>query len=301
MIEEKLDVVQKNLIALSIDVEDWFNVRNMRDFVHESEWDSQELRVNIGIKYILHELEIRNIKATFFILGWIAERCPGLVKEISQKGHEICSHGYAHTPIDLLDKNSFELDLNKSIDVLESISGKVIKGFRAPSFSITKETFWAFKILKKCGIEYDSSVFSIAHPDYGIKDFTTKITQIDSIIEVPLSKGNLYGFKIPVCGGGYFRILPYLLIKATLRHTLKSLPVVMYFHPWEFDYSQPRVKLPLLKRFRHYVGLRKNRSKFEKLLDDFEFTTIEKLIGDETNSKSYSGALSQQFEKVVVF
>lgn len=159
MIQEEVTTSHKQLIALSIDVEDWFNVRNMRESIHESEWDSQDLRVNIGIKYILHELEIRNIKATFFILGWIAERCPGLVKEISKKGHEICSHGYAHTPIDLLDKASFELDLKKSIDLLESISGKVIKGFRAPSFSITKETLWAIKILKKCGIELIAACF----------------------------------------------------------------------------------------------------------------------------------------------
>ena len=277
---------KSNSIALSFDVEDWFTVRNMRDFISFSEWKHQELRIRIGQDFILDELSQKNIKATFFILGWIADICPQLVKDIQNEGHEICSHGHSHTPLDLLTPQSFEEDLKKSLDSLESITGNKIKGFRAPSFSITKKTMWAFDILKNCGLSYDSSVFSIMHPDYGISNFPTGITTVNGLIEVPLRKGNFFGTNVPVCGGGYFRMLPYSLIHSTLKQTKKENSFVMYFHPWEFDPGQPKMALSPLKRFRHYVGLESNRDKFKKLIRDFEFTTIEQLIENENSNKS---------------
>jgi polysaccharide deacetylase family protein (PEP-CTERM system associated) len=268
----------KKVIALSFDVEDWFTVRNMRDFFKHEEWDQQDLRVRIGLDFILEELARKNIKATFFILGWIADKCPQLVKDIDLAGHEICSHGYSHTPIDLLTPESFEEDLKKSINSLTAITGKKVRGYRAPSFSITKNTLWALDILSKNGIEYDSSIFSIVHPDYGINNFPTKVTDLNGLLEVPMRKGHFFGSAIPVCGGGYFRMLPYALIKSSLQQTIKNDSFVMYFHPWEFDPDQPKIGLSQFKKFRHYVGLNSNRKKFLRLLNDFEFTTIENLI-----------------------
>lgn len=270
-----------NYIALSFDVEDWFTVRNMRNIFKIEDWDKQEFRVRIGLDFILFELAKKNIKATFFILGWIAEKYPQIVRDIAKDGHEICGHGYSHTPIDLLVPDEFELDLIRSIDSIQNITGKLIKGFRAPSFSITKKTLWAIEILKKNGIKYDSSIFSTIHPDYGIRDFPNELTMIHGILEVPIINGNLFGIKIPVCGGGYFRMTPYSLIKSSLLRTIKEKSFVMYFHPWEFDADQPRMKMTLFKRYRHYVGLNSNRKKFEKLLNDFKFITIEELIKNQ--------------------
>lgn len=269
------------LVALSFDVEDWFTVRNMREFISSSEWDQQELRIRIGMDFILSQLDRKNIKATFFILGWIADRCPQLVMEIDQAGHEICSHGYSHTPLDLLTPKAFENDLVRSLFSISEITGKKVRGFRAPSFSITRNTFWAIDILKKHGIEYDSSIFSITHPDYGINDFSTSMTDLGGLIEVPLKKGNFLGTTIPVCGGGYFRLFPYQIIKSSILETIKKDSFVMYFHPWEFDPKQPRIDMSAIKKFRHYVGLDSNREKFLRLLNDFQFTTIEKLIENE--------------------
>lgn len=267
-----------NPIALSFDVEDWFTVRNMRDFVSDADWNKQELRVNIGMDFILNALAEKNIKATFYILGWLADRCPELVQKISAQGHEIGCHSYQHTPIDLLTPDTFAKDLKKAIDALEAVTGKKIKGFRAPSFSVMHKTSWAIDIIKDSGLQYDSSIFVTSHPDYGVRDFPTDITKVNDFIEVPLKKSPLFGTQVPVCGGGYFRMLPYGLTRAALKQDLKNGPVVMYFHPWEFDPEQPRVALPPVKRFRHYVGLNSNRQKFLNLLNDFEFTTVENLV-----------------------
>lgn len=275
--------MHRKKIGLSIDVEDWFTVRNMRDFFDYSHWENAEQRLHHGLNFILDELKKKNIKATFFVLGWVADHHPELLKRIMKDGHEIASHGYSHTPIDLLTPNLFEEDLIKSLDAIYKVTGKKVIGYRAPSFSITKKTIWALEILKKHKIEYDSSIFSITHPDYGIKDFPTKLTQIKGIFEFPMKKGNFLGIKIPVCGGGYFRMLPYWLLKLVLKETLKKEPFLMYFHPWEFDPEQPKIPLSRFKKFRHYVGLKSNKKKFKQLLNDFEFTTIENLIQIEKN------------------
>lgn len=290
-----------NVIALSFDIEEWFTVRNMRGFFITDDWDQQEQRVRIGLDFILQELAQRNIKATFFILGWIADKCPQIVKDIDYAGHEICSHGYSHTPVDLLDPLSFKEDLRRSLVSIENITGKKVKGFRAPSFSITNNTLWAIDVLKDCGLEYDSSIFSIVHPDYGINNFPTGITKFKGLLEVPIRKCNFFGLKIPVCGGGYFRILPYWLIKFTLSRTLMEDSLVMYFHPWEFDPDQPRVKLSALKKIRHYVGLRKNKKKFVKLLNDFEFTSVENLISSEKERSDFPEITLKEFRTVASF
>lgn len=278
----------KKTFALSFDIEDWFTVRNMRELIDEKTWHEQEYRVHVGIDYILEQLEKRQIKATFFILGWVAQKSPELVQKIASKGHEIASHGFSHTPIDLMDAKSFEEDLVKSLEILERLSGQKVKGFRAPSFSITKKTAWALDILNKHQLKYDSSVFVTYHPDYGVQDFPTHITKLSNgLVVVPMKKSSFLGAQLPVCGGGYFRMLPYVLVKRSLSKERSDQPTVLYFHPWEFDPGQPKVGLKGLKKFRHYVGLDKNREKFEKLLEDFSFTTIDDLINSQDEFAQY--------------
>lgn len=278
----------KQKIALSFDIEDWFTVRNMRDLISDSQWEQQEYRIDVGVNYILEKLDQHKTTATFFILGWIAEKSPELIKKIANSGHEIASHGHSHTPVDLLTPETFEADLIKSIQVLENITGQKVEGYRAPSFSVTHKTSWALDILKKNKIRYDSSIFVTVHPDYGIQDFPTELTLLhNGLLEVPMRKSQIFGTQIPVCGGGYFRMLPYSFIKAALKNSLKDGPTVMYFHPWEFDPEQPVVALKGMKKFRHYVGLLKNREKFERLLSDFEFTSIKELIENNESFGSY--------------
>lgn len=266
-------------LGLSFDVEDWFTVRNMRSHIEEQNWDSLDQRIDIGMDFILDELKKRNINATFFILGWTAKRFPDLVRRIASDGHEVATHGNNHTPIDLMDKYTFKKDLEESIKILNDITGQEVTGFRAPSFSITKKTLWAVDVIAGAGLSYDSSIYPTRHPDYGINDFEEKIQKLKNIVEVPMSTVTLFGNNVPISGGGYFRLFPYWLTKFFLKRATKQRShIVMYFHPWEFDGNQPRVNLPFLKKFRHYVGLKKNNAKFIKLLNDFSFTRIDKLI-----------------------
>jgi polysaccharide deacetylase family protein (PEP-CTERM system associated) len=269
---------ERRPIALSFDVEDWFCVRNMRQTIAREDWDRCESRIRVGTDFILKELSLRNRTATFFILGWIAERFPGLVREIASAGHEIGSHGYAHDPIDCLRPEEFALDLSRSREVLRSLSRQPIAGFRAPSFSVTKKTWWALAEIARQGFTYDSSIFPIRHPDYGIPDFPPGIQRIEGLIEVPMTALRLRRFRVPVSGGGYFRVLPYGVSRRLVQAASARQPVVLYFHPWEFDPDQPRQRMPGLKRFRHYTGLGRNREKFRRLLDSFPVEPIERSI-----------------------
>jgi polysaccharide deacetylase family protein (PEP-CTERM system associated) len=167
------------------------------------------------------------------------------------------------------------MDTERSISVLTSITGKPVLGFRAPSFSVTRKTLWALDILKESGLSYDSSVYPTRHPDYGIPDFGRAPRRISGLWELPMTSISLAGLQLPISGGGYFRLFPYEITRRLLKRAARSGPVVLYFHPWEFDEGQPRVALPHLRRFRHYVGLAANREKFRRLLDDFPFTTMQ--------------------------
>ncbi len=267
-------------IGLSFDIEDWFCVQNMKDVIPFNQWNQCESRVYENTEYLLKTLKKNNIKATFFVLAWIAERIPELVYDIASDGHEIASHGYSHSLITHMTKKEFQTDLEKSISILTNLTGKPIYGYRAPSFSITRETMWALEILKKNGIKYDSSIYPIKHPDYGIAGFQQDIHEINGIIEVPLTTSTIYGLNIPISGGGYFRLYPYWFSKMMLQRQMAYSRPITYFHPWEFDSGQPRINLPWFKKFRHYVGLEKNRNKFEKLLQAFYFAPIENIIRD---------------------
>ena len=270
------------LNAISIDLEDWFCVYNFSTVIKKEDWNEFEYRVEKNTKRMLDILDKFDTKATFFVLGWIANKSPELIKEIEQRGHEIASHGYSHSLITTITPEEFELDLKKGLEAIRSsgVTQEII-GFRAPSFTIVEKTKWTLIILEKNNFKYDSSVFPVSfHPDYGIGNAPLnpyKITK--GILEFPMSVGSLLGRKIPFSGGGYFRLLPYFITKHLFRQVNnEGRPVIFYLHPWEIDPGQPRLKFPPLKKFRHYNNLEKTEKRLERLLSDFKFTTIKNLM-----------------------
>jgi len=268
--------------AMSVDVEDWFCVSNLTSAIGAEDWDQCELRVVDNTRRLLKLFGEHQIEATFFVLGWIAERVPELVREIESQGHEIGTHGYSHRMITQMTPEEFEQDLKKALDLMATCTEQPMRGFRAPSFTITKQTApWALDILARHGIEYDSSVFPIGlHPDYGIPDSPLGIHAITpSLTEVPLSCAVVLGKKIPCSGGGYFRIFPYAVTRRLIRRcNRQGRPVIFYLHPWEVDPGQPRVKLPWTRRFRHYCNLKRTERRLGRLLRDFQFTSIRNLL-----------------------
>jgi polysaccharide deacetylase family protein (PEP-CTERM system associated) len=268
--------------AMSIDLEDWFCAYNMRTLVPLNQWDQCELRVRKPLDTILQLLEKYDVRATFFVLGAIGKRIPELLRDIESRGHEIASHGYSHTLLTSLTPEEFDQEISLSLEVLREagIKQKSI-GYRAPSFTIVKDTLWALPILEKHQFKYDSSVFPVGfHPDYGIADAPLKPYPItEKLMEFPLSCAEWRGTRFPCSGGAYFRFFPYRYIKTCIRKcNSEERPVVFYIHPWEFDAEQPRLKLPWKQRIRHYHNLHKVRPRFERLLQDFKFTTISEVL-----------------------
>ncbi len=268
--------------AMSIDVEDWFQVENLKPVVARATWDSRESRVVRNTNRILDLLEEHRARATFFVLGWVAERQPELIRRIAAGGHEIASHGYGHDLIYTLSPAEFRADVERGKKLLEDGTGQRVLGYRAPSFSITD---WAVSILQDLGFEYDSSVFpTVAHDRYGRLtgvDFGQPILELRpgfhevSISCLPLGKRGL-----PWGGGGYFRMLPYTAWRGGVRRILGSgAPYVFYIHPWEIDPGQPRMRgLSAVSRFRHYLNLARCEDRFARLLADFSWTTVKSLL-----------------------
>lgn len=268
--------------ALSIDLEDWFCVYNLSQVIKREDWEKQELRVVQNTERILNLLDRHQVTATFFVLGWIAEHVPELIAEIERRGHEIATHGYSHTVITAMTPEAFESDLKKAIGITRALIHQDILGYRAPSFTITPKTMWAIDVLTRNGIRYDSSVFPISyHPDYGVPDAPLTIYRHnDALIEFPLTCVKMMGKVIPCCGGGYFRIFPYFVTRYLLRRVNREgRPAIFYFHPWEIDPDQPRVKLPWQKTFRHYFNLKRTFDRLDRLLSDFKFISIRELLG----------------------
>ena len=270
------------LNALSIDVEDWYCVYNLSGVIQKKEWHKYESRVLSNTEKLLSILKTHNTKATFFILGWIAEKYPAIVRKIDEEGHEIATHGYSHTLLTSLTPDEFDKDLARSIEIIKKCTNQDIIGFRAPSFSITAKTLWALDILVKHGIQYDSSIFPIGfHPDYGVNKSPLQPYQIgENIIEFPLSCFEVLGGRFPCCGGGYFRLFPYFYTRFGINQCNRNgRPVVFYLHPWEIDPDQPRVKLPFFKKIRHYSNLAETEKRLRRLLQDFRFATIKSVLG----------------------
>jgi len=295
------------LNALSIDLEDYFQVEAFASRINYNEWDNYPCRIKQNTKKILNILDDYQIKATFFCLGWIAKRYPSLIKNIAQRGHEVASHGYAHKPIYKQSPKEFKEDIKRTKNILEDITGKPVFGYRAPTYSITQKTLWALEILAEEGYKYDSSIFPIRHDLYGIPNAprfpfvvtfqhshvtrfniqTCKLANLPTcqlLREFPLTTLRILNINIPIAGGGYFRLFPYAFIKNALKYIniKEKKPFVFYLHPWELDPNQPRINhIPWRSRFRHYVNLGKTEKKFKKLLSDFRFTTVLKVLSTQ--------------------
>jgi polysaccharide deacetylase family protein (PEP-CTERM system associated) len=268
--------------VMSVDVEDWFCVYNLSGHIQYEDWDRCESRVERNTIRLLDIFRKHRVEATFFVLGWIAERFPDLVRQIELEGHEVATHGYSHRLLTHMEPGEFRDDLQRSLEVLAKITSQEVRGFRAPSFSITRKTLWALDILREHGIRYDSSVFPIRfHPEYGIPGSELGPHGLDEgLTELPMSVADVLGWKIPCCGGGYFRLYPYALTRVLMRRChAQGRPVVFYLHPWEADPEQPRVKgMPWSKAFRHYNNLHKTEERLERLLEDFAFTSARNLL-----------------------
>ncbi len=264
--------------ALSIDLEDWFCAHNAG--IAFGDWDKQELRVAGNTRRILDVLDKHRTYATFFVLGWIAERVPELVREIEIRGHEIATHGYSHTLLTETTPEAFEADLCRALDVTRAIVKQPVLGFRAPSFTVTTKTLWALDVLARHEIVYDSSIVPLSyHPDYGMAEAQLGIHRLGPVTEVPMSVVPLLGKNIPCSGGGYFRVFPYTLTRFLLQQCNRlGRPVIFYLHPWEIDPGQPRVTMPFGKRVRHYTNLDKALERLDHLLRDFAFVPIRDVL-----------------------
>jgi len=274
----------KKTCLLSFDIEDWFQVENLKGAIEKKDWKEKESRVEKNTQKLLQILDEHNTKATFFILGWIAERKPELVKDIASKGHEIASHGYGHELLYEIGEKKFREDIRKSKEILKDITGKNPIGYRAPNFSITD---WAIKILKEEGFVYDSSLFPVDfHDRYGKivgleVDSGKGIFDIfENFYEITIPVLKLVNKKIPWGGGGYFRILPYPIYKRGIKIILNNYSsFIFYLHPWELDPTQPRIgKIKWHYKLRHYTGLKSTENKLRKLLSDFSFVPIREIL-----------------------
>ena len=274
--------------ALTIDVEDYFHVTAFERQVAYGDWDSYPLRVEQNTKRILDMLDQFSVKATFFVLGWVARRCPQLVRSIHDKGHEVACHSHMHQLVYRLTPQQFRNDIVTAKKVLEDICGVAVSGYRAPSYSITARSLWALDILVEEGFTYDSSIFPINHDIYGIpggKRFPHEIRTGSGVIrEFPISTLSLdfgsWCSRLPIAGGGYLRLFPVSMIRQAIKliNTKEHQPVVMYFHPWEIDPAQPRIRTGLKSRFRHYLNLHCMEHKIRTLLWHFNFGTVREVL-----------------------
>jgi len=275
--------------ALSVDVEDWFQVLNMADQIDRADWDRMELRCAVSTRRLLELFEKRGAKATFFCLGWIAERMPDVIREVHDAGHEIGSHGYDHRVIPDLGAEGFRCDLQKTAGILEDICGVRPTAFRACTWSIGRKTPWAIDELVRSGITLDSSIQPVRHPDYGVPRAPTTPYRVDArdgeLLEFPPLTWDVCGRHLPVGGGGYLRLLPLWLLHMGLRQKERSgAPGCIYLHPWEVDPDQPRQALGGLRGFRHYVNLSKTYAKLDRLLREHRFDTMSAALAQRGES-----------------
>ena len=268
--------------ALTIDVEDYFQVSAFAPHIERSDWDSRECRVERNVDRILALLEEGDTKATFFTLGWIAERYPVLVRRIVEGGHELASHGYGHERVSDLSEVAFFDDIHSAKALLEDIGGVRVQGYRAPSFSIGAGNLWALDTLQRAGYRYSSSIYPIKHDHYGMPDAPRFSHQIrDGLIEVPPTTLRMLNRNLPSSGGGYFRLFPYALSRWMLRQVncQDHAPAVFYFHPWEIDGGQPRIQgIGLKTRFRHYVNINRMEPRLGRLLRDFRWGRMDHIF-----------------------
>ena len=261
--------------ALTIDVEDYFQVSAFAPYIRRDDWGSRECRVERNIDRILQMLKTRDTRATFFTLGWIAERYPALVRRIVAEGHELASHGYGHERASDLSEAAFAEDVGRAKKLLEDLSGVEVQGYRAPSFSIGVGNLWAFDTLARAGYRYSSSIYPIKHDHYGMPDAPRFAHRLgNGLLEVPVTTLRMFNRNLPSSGGGYFRLLPYALSRWMLRQVNRNdgQAAIFYFHPWEIDAGQPRIEgIDSKTRFRHYVNIGRMEDRLAQLLGDFRW------------------------------
>ncbi len=271
--------------AMSIDVEDYFQVAAFAPYIERERWDSIPCRVERNIARILELLDRHETQATFFTLGWIAERYPGMIRDIVSRGHELASHGYSHVRASDQTPEALRDDLSRAKAVLEDIGGVPVRGYRAPSFSIGAANLWAHDVIAETGHSYSSSVYPIAHDHYGMPEAPRFAWRTPSgVVEIPPSSLRMLGRNLPASGGGYFRLLPYPLSRWSIRRINErdGEACIFYFHPWEIDPEQPRIRQAGVKsRFRHYVNLERTASRLDRLLRDFRWGRVDEVFASQ--------------------
>ncbi len=278
---------------LSIDVEEWFHPEAVQHLFPANSWDERESRVEENVEKLLALFDSQNTKATFFVLGWTARKFPQLIKKMAAAGHEVATHGNSHRMVTKLTPDEFREDLAESISVIQEISGEKVLGFRAPTFSIVKETQWAWEIMLELGIEYDSSVYPIWHDRYGIPDAPRHLyialeKKSRKLIEFPMPTLKIGNKNLPFGGGGYLRIFPLSFTKYAIKKFNKEkLPAIIYAHPWEFDMEQPRLKLGTIQTWRHYYNINRNLKKLETLLVHFEWTSFKDFMTQDNFTQNF--------------
>ena len=278
--------------ALTVDLEDYMHVTAFSDHVAAEDWNTCVSRLEHNTDKLLGILDSSNCSATFFVLGWVAEKYPQIIRRIADSGHEIACHSLRHRLVYEMTPAEFREDSRLAKTLLEDVSAKTVCGYRAPSFSITKKSWWAFEVLSELGFTYDSSIFPVKHPNYGMIEasrFPFAVhTSSGFLVEFPLPTLQVGHYRAPLGGGAYLRLLPYAYTRWGIGHIndRESRPVCVYLHPWELDADQPRMRATLSARLRHYLGLRGTESKLRKLLRDFEFSTLEVLVGEWREAES---------------
>lgn len=282
--------------AMTVDVEDYFHVSVFDGTLPRHNWTALESRVCANTDRLLQIFDEVGVRATFFVLGWVAERYPALVQRIAAARHEIASHGYAHRLVYDQTPSAFRHDVRRAKDLLEQATGQPVLGYRAPSYSITPRSLWALDILIEEGYRYDASIFPIRHDRYGISVSARHPYRVDRtaghLIEMPASTVRVGPMNLPVAGGGYFRILPYGWTKWGIARVnrVDRRPAIFYIHPWEIDPEQPRLKAGLLSRFRHYRHLRETESRLRALLNDFSFGPLRAVLSSSPATDSPAAA-----------
>lgn len=284
--------------AMTIDVEDYFQVSALAPYIPRSEWEQRDCRVELNVDRILRLLDDHGAHATFFTLGWIAERYPELIRRIVENGHELASHGYSHERATEQDHTSFSADIRDAKRLLEDVAGVEVRGYRAPSFSIGPKNSWTFERIENAGYQYSSSVYPIRHDHYGSPEaprFPYRVS--GKLLEIPVATVRLLGRNWPAGGGGYFRLLPYSVSRWLLRHVnaCDVQPAIFYLHPWEIDPGQPRIRgVDAKTRFRHYVNLERTERKLKRLLTDFRWGRLDDVVLHRLEGKNVASCRPTQ-------
>jgi polysaccharide deacetylase family protein (PEP-CTERM system associated) len=283
--------------AMTVDVEDYFHVSAFERVVSRAGWDAFDSRVVANTNLLLELFNRAGVRSTFFVLGWVAERFPALVRQIASAGHEVASHGYHHQLVYLLTPEQFRDDVRSAKRAIENATGTPVLGFRAPSYSVTASSLWALDVLVEEGYVYDASIFPIHHDRYGIPSAPRHAHLIEgsrgTLVEMPGSTVRIGGVNLPVAGGGYFRLLPYAWTRWGIRRVnrMERAPVIFYVHPWEVDPQQPRMNVGGAARLRHYTGLNRTARRLTRLLKDFRFDTVASALATMPRAQQWPAQL----------